>query len=53
MDQKLKSGSRGFSPPQEAIDDRLGYDPDHINWGHMGTAAHIKEQLDRIIDIIQ
>ena len=30
--------------------DHFGYDPDDINWGHVGTLAHYAELLKRITD---
>ena len=35
---------------QQAAENHFGYDPDHINWGHVGTIAHINTQLKEIID---
>ena len=28
-----------------SLDDHLGYSPDGINWGHVGTAGHVVELL--------
>jgi len=30
--------------------DHFGYNPDDINWGHVGTLAHYADQLKRITD---
>ena len=35
---------------QRAAENHFGYDLDHINWGHVGTIAHINTQLKEIID---
>jgi tRNA U34 5-carboxymethylaminomethyl modifying GTPase MnmE/TrmE len=31
------------------VEDNLGYSPDEINWGHVGTAAHVAAQLNDIV----
>jgi len=33
----------------ELVNDHLGYSPDDINWGHVGSAAHLIEKLDNIL----
>ncbi|MFN6251723.1 MAG: hypothetical protein ACK4Y5_06550 [Acetobacteraceae bacterium] len=32
------------------VDDNLGYNPDEINWSHVGSAAHLIEKLDNILE---
>jgi len=32
----------------EQTENHLGYSPEEINWGHVGTAKHILEQLAEI-----
>ena len=31
-------------------DDHMGYEPDSINWGHVGTAGYFLEQLTELTD---
>ena len=31
------------------MDDHMGIDPDSVNWGHVGTAQHVLEQLEETI----
>jgi hypothetical protein len=33
----------------ELVNDHLGYNPDEINWGHVGSAAHLAGQLNAIL----
>ena len=30
--------------------DHMGYDPNSINWGHVGTASHILEKLTELAE---
>jgi len=32
------------------FDDHMGYDPDSINWGHVGTASYFLEKLTEMTD---
>lgn len=32
--------------------DHLGHSPEEINWGHVGTAKHILEQLTEITEFL-
>lgn len=32
----------------KAMNDNLGWDPDAINWAHVGTINHINELLDQV-----
>ena len=36
---------------QTLSDDHFGCDPEHIDWGHVGTLAHYAELLKRITDM--
>ena len=36
---------------QGLSDDHFEYDPEHIDWGHVGTLAHYAELLKRITDM--
>jgi len=31
-------------------DDHMGYNPDEINWGHVGSAAHFLKGLTELTD---
>ena len=31
-------------------DDHMGYEPDSINWGHVGTAGYFLKQLTELTD---
>jgi len=33
-------------------DNHGGYNPDEVNWGHVGSAAHVVEQLEELIDFL-
>lgn len=33
----------------DLTDEHLGYNPEDINWGHVGTAQHIHELLEEVI----
>ena len=35
----------------EFADDHLNYNPDDINWGHVGTANHYLETLKQLTDM--
>jgi len=35
---------------QTLSDDHFNYNPDEINWGHVGTLAHYAELLKRVTD---
>ena len=35
---------------QEFADEHLGYSPDDINWGHVGTAGFFLERLTELTD---
>jgi len=35
---------------QEFTKDHMGYNPDEINWGHVGTAGWFLEQLTELTD---
>jgi hypothetical protein len=35
---------------QALSDDHFGWNPDDINWGHVGTLGHYAELLKRITD---
>jgi len=35
---------------QEFADEHMGYHPDDINWGHVGTAGWFLEKLTEITD---
>lgn len=32
------------------VDDHMGYDPDSINWGHVGDAGYILGELNEMTD---
>lgn len=32
-------------------DEHMGYDPERIDWGHVGTAEHFLEMLSELTDI--
>jgi len=34
------------------VDNHGGYDPETVTWGHVGSAAHVVEQLGEIIDFL-
>ena len=34
----------------DIVEAHLFYDPDHINWGHVGTVQHLSNQLQEILD---
>ncbi len=34
------------------VEDNLGNNPDDINWGHAGTAAHVAAQLNQILAML-
>lgn len=36
----------------EQADDHLGHSPEEINWGHVGTAKHVLEQLNEITEFL-
>ena len=36
----------------EQTENHLGYSPEEINWGHVGTAKHILEQLAEITEFL-
>ena len=36
---------------KEFMDDHMGCDPDHINWGHVGTAERFLKGLTELTDI--
>ena len=33
---------------QTFFDDHMGYDPDSINWGHVGTASYFLQKLTEL-----
>ena len=35
------------------IDEHLGYSPDAIKWGHVGSAGHLVAQLREILDQLE
>jgi hypothetical protein len=35
---------------QTLSDDHFNYNPDEVNWGHVGTLAHYAELLKRVTD---
>jgi len=35
---------------QEFADEHLGYNPDDINWGHVGSAGWVLEKLTELSD---
>ena len=35
---------------QTFVDDHMGYNPDDINWGHVGTAGWFLERLTEMTD---
>ena len=35
---------------QTFANDHLGYDPDSVNWGHVGTAGYFLEKLTELTD---
>jgi len=36
---------------QSHADDHMGYDPDNINWAHVGTAQHFLKELTELTDL--
>jgi len=36
---------------QNFADEHMGYAPDNINWGHVGTASHFLKELTELTDI--
>ena len=39
-----------ISELQAFIDEHMGYDPDEINWGNIGTAGWFLERLTELTD---
>lgn len=39
-----------LSELQKFADDHMGYLPDEINWGHVGTAGWFLEKLTELMD---
>lgn len=35
---------------RDFMDDHMGYQPDEINWGHVGTAQHFLSGLTELTD---
>ena len=35
---------------QTFAEDHMGYNPDEINWGHVGTAGYFLERLNELAD---
>ncbi|GHU48804.1 hypothetical protein FACS1894127_0250 [Clostridia bacterium] len=35
---------------QEFADNHMEYDPEEVNWGHVGTAGYYLEQLTELTD---
>ena len=36
-----------------AVNQGLNVDPDRLNWGHVGDAGYIREELDKLIKFLQ
>jgi hypothetical protein len=36
----------------EQTENHLGHSPEEINWGHVGTAKHVLEQLTEITEFL-
>lgn len=36
----------------EQADNHLGHSPEEINWGHVGSAKHVLEQLAEITEFL-
>jgi hypothetical protein len=34
------------------VDNHMECDPEDVNWGHVGSAGHVLEQLDEIIEFL-
>jgi hypothetical protein len=35
---------------QDFVDEHMGYSPDEVNWGHVGTAGHFLKKLTELTD---
>jgi len=34
------------------VDDHMECDPDEVHWGHVGSAGHVLEQLDELVNFL-
>jgi len=37
---------------QKYMEDHMGTSPDNINWGHVGSARKVYEELDNIMEFL-
>jgi hypothetical protein len=42
---EIDEARRVLAQISEVVDDHLEFDPDHINWGHVGTASVLVGRL--------
>ncbi|MCL2093803.1 MAG: hypothetical protein FWH12_06375 [Treponema sp.] len=49
---KIAEASEKAGTLSDFIQNHLGYSPEEVNWGHVGDAGHVLEQLDEILNFL-